>query len=287
MSSTRSATPLVVLAAASCVWGLAWVPLKALGSAGLAGLALILVASAVATAVLTPRLVAERHAWLRDKRGLAAIALLGGYSNLTFALATMHGDIVRVMVLFYLLPAWGALGGRIFLGELLDGPRILAVVMALGGAWLTLGGLDALRGSVHWTDWLAISCGIAFAGNNLLFRAKQDLPVGSKTAAMVAGATVLAGALLAAGVQPWPATSPAAWAGAVGYGLAWLVIANLATQYGVTHMEAGRASIIILLELVVAVASAVVIGGEHMSATEFAGGALILTAAVIEARRAV
>jgi drug/metabolite transporter (DMT)-like permease len=37
----------------------------------------------------------------------------------------------------------------------------------------------------------------------------------------------------------------------------------------------------------VAVASAVALGGEEMSVTEFAGGALILVAAVIEARRAV
>jgi drug/metabolite transporter (DMT)-like permease len=284
---TGRAAPLVVLAAASCVWGLAWVPLKALGAEGLGGLALILVASAVAGAVLLPRLVAERGAWQGDRTGLVAIALLGGYANLTFAVATMYGDIVRVMVLFYLLPAWGALGGRMFLGERLDAPRILAVVMALGGAWLTLGGVDALRGSIHWTDWLAISCGIAFAGNNLMFRAKQSLPVGSKTAAMVLGGAVIAGALLASGVQAWPTTTTTAWSGAIGYGIVWLVFANLATQYGVTHMEAGRASIIILLELVVAVASAVALGGEDMSATEFAGGALILVAAVIEARRAV
>ncbi len=51
-------------------------------------------------------------------------------------------------------------------------------------------------------------------------------------------------------------------------------------------MEAGRASVIIILELVTAVASALWIGGERMSVTEMVGGALILTAAVIEARRA-
>jgi len=44
--------------------------------------------------------------------------------------------------------------------------------------------------------------------------------------------------------------------------------------------------VIIILELVTAVASALWIGGERMSVTEMVGGALILTAAVIEARRA-
>ena len=41
-------------------------------------------------------------------------------------------------------------------------------------------------------------------------------------------------------------------------------------------MEAGRASVIIILELVTAVASALWIGGERMSVTEMVGGALIL-----------
>lgn len=80
--------------------------------------------------------------------------------------------------------------------------------------------------------------------------------------------------------------SAGGWLAAIGYGLAWLLVATLGTQFGVTHMEAGRASVIIILELVTAVASALWIGGERMSVTEMVGGALILTAAVIEARRA-
>jgi hypothetical protein len=60
---------------------------------------------------------------------------------------------------------------------------------------------------------------------------------------------------------------------AIGYGLAWLLLATLGTQFGVTHMEAGRASVIIILELVTAVASALWIGGERMSVTAMVGGA--------------
>ena len=282
---TSRSLPLLVLAASSCVWGLAWIPLKALGAAGVAGVALALVSCSTAGLLLLPRLMAERAHWRADVRGLLAIALLGGYSNLSFTVATLYGDIVRVMVLFYLLPAWGALGGRAFLGERLDGVRNAAVGMALAGAWLVLGGPDALHGESGWTDAVAITCGVAFAANNLVFRARQGLPVASKTAAMVLGGAVMAAALLLAGVQDWPTAPAFAWTGAVGYGVGWLCLATLATQYGVTHMEAGRASIIIILELVIAVTSAVLIGGEQMSSTELAGGALILAAALLEARR--
>lgn len=278
--------PLVVLVLSSCMWGLAWIPLKTLGAQGLGGIVLSLVACCAAGVVLLPRLWVERATWRRQAGWLWLIALVGGYSNLSFVVATMHGDIVRVMVLFYLLPAWGALGGRLCLGERLDRARVVAVVVALAGAWLTLGGSEAVHGGVHWTDLVAISCGMAFAANNLVFRARQAIPIGSKTAAMVLGGALLSGLLLAAGMQQWPEVPAGAWAGAVGYGLAWLLLANLCTQYGVTHMEAARASVLILLELVIAVATAMLIGGERMSLLEATGAAMILGAALLEARRA-
>ena len=278
--------PLAVLVTASFMWGLAWLPLKALERAGLGGVALTFVACGAAAALLAPRFVRERTYWRGETRWLLAIAALGGYANLAFTVAMIYGEVVRVMVLFYLLPVWGVLGGRLFLGERLDGWRVAAVVAALGGAFLILGGPAAVGGAIAWTDWLAVSCGLSFAANNLVFRARQQVPVAAKSAAMLIGATTLAALLLAAGVQPWPTPSALGWAAAAGYGVVWLLLATLATQFGVTHMEAGRASIIIILELVTAVASAVIIGGESLSAIEATGCALILGAAVIEARRA-
>ena len=151
---------------------------------------------------------------------------------------------------------------------------------------MVLGGGVKWTGNVSWIDLLAITCGMSFAGNNLVFRARQDIPVASKTAVMLFGSAVMGIPLLLAGVQHWPEASAAGWAGALAYGVVWLLLANLATQFGVTHMEAGRASIIIILELVVAVTTAMVLGGERMSAAELAGGLSILAAAFIEARRA-
>ena len=50
-------------------------------------------------------------------------------------------------------------------------------------------------------------------------------------------------------------------------------------------MEAGRSSIIIIMELITAVVSATLIAGERMSVPEMLGGVLILSAALIEALR--
>ncbi|MGC2167445.1 MAG: EamA family transporter, partial [Gallionella sp.] len=68
------------------------------------------------------------------------------------------------------------------------------------------------------------------------------------------------------------------------FSLLWVVPGTLATFYGVARLDAGKAAILLLAELVVGVFSAVVIGGEHLSMQEIVGGILILSAAVIEAR---
>jgi drug/metabolite transporter (DMT)-like permease len=277
--------PLAVLASASFMWGLAWLPLKALERMGLSGVALTFLACGTAATLLLPLLWRQRRAWPGDSGSLLLIAALGGYANLAFTVAMIYGEVVRVMVLFYLLPVWGVLGGRLFLGERLDVWRILAIVVSITGALMLLGGPRVFTGAVDWTDWLAVSCGLSFAGNNLVFRARQRIPLASKTTAMLLGATGLAALLLTLHVQPWPDGSELSWLAGGAYGIAWLLVATLGTQFGVTHMQAGRASIIIILELVTAVVTATLIGGEHMSPVEMAGGAMILAAALIEARR--
>lgn len=276
---------LAVLVGASIMWGLSWLPLKNLNQLGIEGVPLTFIAYGAVAVILTPVLFAQRARWRGEGRWLLLIALLGGYANLAFTTAMVYGEVVRVMVLFYLLPIWGVLGGRIFLGERIDAARLLAVGLAIVGAILILGGFESLNGRASWSDLLAISAGLTFAGNNLVFRARQSAPVPAKVSAMLIGCFVLAGALMLVQIQPWPSASSTTFGYAALYGIAFILLATAGTQWGVTHMDAGRAAIIIILELVTAVISALLIGGESMSFMEASGGVLILAAAVIEARR--
>lgn len=277
--------PVTVLVASSFMWGLMWWPLKRIDALGIGGLPLILCAFGAASVLLLPVLLAQYRRWSGEFRSLLSIALLGGYANIAYTEALIYGEVVRVMVLFYLLPVWGVLGGRLFLGERLDRVRIAGVALALLGAFLILGAGRIVRGSVSWPDLLAVSCGMAFAGNNLLFRARQALPVSSKVSAMLIGSFLLALPLVLLAGQTWPRVAAANWLWVGGYGIAWVLVATLAAQWAVTHMEVGRASTLIILELVIAVLSAMLIGGERVSASEWLGGALIVVAALLEARR--
>ena len=282
---TSTRLPVLALVGSSIIWGCTWIPLKYFASAGLDGAALFFIAYGSVLVFALPLLLRQLSRWRTQWRVIVGIFCLGGYASIAFNMSVMYGDVVRMMSLFYLLPVWAVVGGLLFLGERLTRLRALAVVLALTGAWLILGGVNVLVQPPSWLDLLAISSGFAYAMNNIIFRATPDLPVPPKIALMFFSCTVMSGLLLLAGVQHWPVeVSPSLLLLAGGFGVCWLLLANIGTQWGVTHLEAGRAAVIIILELVAAVMTSMWLNQEYLSVTEWCGAGLILLAAFLEAR---
>ena len=213
------------------------------------------------------------------------IALAGGFANASFQTAIYHGDVIRVMILFYMLPVWSVIGGRIFLKEKIDTLRIIAVVLCLSGAFIILDVWHTSWQGITWIDGLAIGSGMGLAATNILFRFTQDIPVMSKVAFMFIGCTMLIGLSLIAFPTSvdLPDNGVILWA--VAYGALWLTLITFGTQWGVTQIEAGRSAIIIVVELVVAVISSALIIGSGLMFYEIIGGLMVLVAAVLEGSR--
>lgn len=98
------------------------------------------------------------------------------------------------------------------------------------------------------------------------------------------GCGLLSGLLLPLTGQPFPPIAFTQVLLLLGFGVFWLVTALWVTMYGVTHLEASRSAVLLVVELAVAVVSAMIIGGERLSIVGWAGAALITTAALIESR---
>jgi drug/metabolite transporter (DMT)-like permease len=277
--------PVPLLLLSSVMWGLTWWPLKQFNAAGVDGVPLILFSYGIVGAALSFLLLREWHRWHGRLHFLLLFFILGGYANLAFASAMIYGDVVRAMMLFYLGPVWGVIGGWVFLGERIDRQRWAGVLLAMAGAWLILGGAALFDSAPSALDLLALSAGIAFALNNITFRATHTHPTGSKIAAMFLGCGIFAALLFPLQGHHVPQLAAPVWAALGLFGLVWLLGATIATQWAVTQMEAGRASILLITELLVAVLSATLIGGESLSVAEMLGGALILTSTILEAWR--
>lgn len=284
--AARSATawPVAVLLFSALLWGLTWWPIKHFAALGLSGPALVMLSYGLVGLGTAWVMWRERVLW-RHRSGLVlSLALVGGWANTSFISAMLLGDVVRVMFLFYLSPVWAVLGGWLILKEDVPLRRALAVAMALPGMWLVIGaGKAGLEWDLDLTDWLALSAGVAFAGNNLLARAGQGVPMRTKTVAVFLGCGTLSALVVLWQGLPVPALPATGWLALLGYGFGWMLLATATWQYGVTHLESGRAGVVLLAELVVAVLTAAWFGEAHLSLREWAGGALIAGAALLEA----
>ena len=232
-----------------------------------------------------PWLWRERALWLRDKRLLLALVVFGGWGNAAFVSALVLGDVVRVMLLFYLAPVWSVLGGRLFLGESVSARRAGAVALALIGAFLVVGGFSVFEAPLSAADVLALTSGMGFAGNNIVSRAAQAMPTATKTVALCLGCALVALLMMAAGTGAPALAMPSAGviAGLLAYSLLGLVLVIVTWQWSVTRLEAGRSGVLAIAELLVAMLTATLIGDEVMLPREWLGAALIVAAAVLEA----
>ncbi|BBP43901.1 DMT family transporter [Thiosulfativibrio zosterae] len=282
--SFKALLPVWVLVFASFFWGLSWWPLKTLNQLGFEGPLIILVAYGLLSLAFLPWILRYRAYIASHFKAWFSILLLGGGANLAFNFALIEGEVIRVMVLFYLLPLWGVLGGKFLLHEKVGRLGWLAAGLAISGAFLIVGGFDIFTTPPTWIDGVALLSGFLFAMNNLAFRAHQDLPLVPKLGALFIGTLIFSGILCIVAQTTLPTeTSSLDWFWLAGYGLVWLLIANLGSQWSVTHLPASRSSIIMVMELVVAVVSAILIGNETLHFWEAIGGLLILSATLLEA----
>jgi len=268
------------------IWGLMWMPLKYFAAQGLGGLPLILSSYGLVGIVALPFIWMQRRAWRAQTHLLVLAGLLGGAANSCFVTALMFGEVVRVMLLFYLAPVWGVLGGALFLCERITPLRLLGMGCAVGGALLLLGGFAAFTEPFALADLLGLASGALYALTNVAMRAGTQIPIVSKSLGVFTGCAVVSSVALLVTGGSLPPIEPRLALLLAAFAALWLTSAMWTTMYGVTHLEAGRSSVLLVFELVASVVSAMLIGNERLSGVEWAGAALITTAALLEARAA-
>jgi len=277
------------------VWGTSWWPLRRLQDAGVHPLwstALTFTLASLVIAAVRPRAVAQ----LLRTPALWALVVAAGCTNAAFNWAIVIGDVVRVVLLFYLMPLWTVLLARAVLGERLT--RVAALRIALGtlGALIVLwpdashvaatGGI-ALPLPRSLADWLGIVGGFSFAFNNVMLRHEAHRPEEGRSLAMFAGGALVAGALAAAlsaeGAIAPPPPPAIAWLALALLVTVVFVAGNLCLQYGAARLPANGTAVVMLTEVLFASLSAVALGGGVLTARLAIGGALSGAGALLAA----
>ena len=277
--SWKAAAALVLNAG---VWGLSWWPFRELQALGLHPLW----ATGAVYLLSIALLLAFRPRTWAECRGHGVLWLLGtlaGLTNVGFNWAVSIGDVVRVVLLFYLMPAWSMLLAWPLLGERPTFAGLLRLLLALAGVAVVL---DPGTGGLPWpreaADWLALGAGFCFAFTNVLLRKLEQVPPWARVLTMFIGGLVMASATAAAGqaagLLPAPMLPAGGWGLAVMLGLAFLG-GNIGLQYGAARLPAAATSLIMLSEIIFASVSSVALGAAGFGPRIALGAGLILLAA--------
>ncbi|MBF6632342.1 MAG: DMT family transporter [Comamonas sp.] len=272
------------------VWGLAWWPFQTMHAQGLVApwaTGMIYSVLAIGTALVfrnsLRQLLAHPVLWL--------LALSSGLTNVSFNTAASTGDVVRVILLFYLMPAWTVLLAWKFLGERPTTQSLLRLVLAFGGMALVImpqgATWSSLTSGVGLPEYLALFGGLCFSMTNVILRRSFHTPATPRLLSMFVGCMFMglftAGTGYATGHLPGIPAPNTVWV-ACALGMAVLVaVGTWALQYGAARIPTSTTSLIMLSEVLFASGSAWLLGATELTPRMLLGGALIVSGALLAA----
>lgn len=262
------------------MWGLIWYPYRLLQAAGAGGVATSLITYLIPLVLVLA--FTWRHLWTaRDHFGwLGLLALAAGWTNMAYVLAVIEGEVMRVVLLFYLAPVWTVFFARALLGERLTLWGGWIMLFSFAGALVMLWPVDGgLPVPANRAEWIALSAGVSFALANVVTRKVDAADTWAKALAVWAGVCVVAGLAALFVSQPFAfiaTATPHTLLILLGVGLC-IGAMTLAVQYGLTHTPANQAILIFLFELVAAALSAWGWANETLNLREWIGAVMIVT----------
>ena len=196
-----------------------------------------------------------------------------------------HTSAAVASLLVNLSVVLAATGGAIFLGERMGAVKVIGVLAAFAGTVLlaTKGDLALVTGGQLFGDSLYIVAAIAWACYIVYAKKKTDETKWDPVAVAAAIVTVTAVFLL-------PVALTASWGGlssAVGWEtVTYTALFNTALaftlyQAGLRHLSASASAVVLVLEIVTAVAISTAFLGEVLNAFSWVGAALVIVSVLL------
>ena len=281
----KSLLPIFSLLFGAFVWGIIWYPYRLMAQAGVSGIYSSFYVFILTIAIALPYFFITKKKvpiWSKD---FWLLALVAGYTNISYVLAVIDGEVVRVMLLFYLSPVWTIFLAHFMLNEDTQKRHYIAVFISLIGAFIMFWEPGYLIHLDSKSDWLALSSGLGFAITNVMTRKHAHMTVNQKALAIWLGVIVVAMICIMFDKNTMPTLDffrPVDAAIMMAIALS-LFLSTLLVQFGVTQIKAVEASSFFLFEIVVAAISSYFLVGESIALKEWLGGILIIAGVVLSA----
>ena len=267
------------------VWGLFWIPLRALEDAGLHGLWVTVVYFLVPTLCLLPVGIWR---WKHVQAGgfqLQVTAMVSGGALLLYSTSIVYTEVVRAMLLFYLTPIWGTILARIFLGDVITPLRIFTILIAIAGM-LTIFGLGVqFPMPKNIGDWMGIGSGILWAVAMVRIRMDQNISALDMSLGFFLWSLIfsfLAAIVLAPSYIPSVAETLPTMPLLLIFMALLILPGTYASLWGPKFLSPGLVGLLFMTEIVVGSISVAFLAGEPFGAREITGIFLIVGASLLE-----
>ena len=287
--SRKDLLPSLGIAFSAALWGLFWIPIRAIEETGISVQWAGPVVFASVTLIFLPVVLMRWRELRRAGRGLILTGLLSGTAFAFYAISFNMTDVVHALLLFYLSPIWSTLLGLTLLGEKLNINRVAALILGLSGLAVVLGDGVSFPWPRQMGDWFALASGLCWSFASVrLFQGGATF-IFEKTFAFIAGAFLVGAALamLPLGIEnAWPemVSLKQGWIWIAGVAL-FLMPATWLTIWPPTVLSPARVGILFMTEAIVGIGSAALLTDERFGLQEMAGTALIMSAALVEVLR--
>ena len=275
------------LLVAAGMWGLFWIPQRALEAGGLTGGWATISQMVIPFVMLLP--ISLWRLYKGQSFGLEypLIGLLFGGGIACYANSFLLTDVVRALILFYITPVWTTIFEIVFLRQIPRFYRYITLVLALSGVWIVFGQEGVIPLPQNSGDWIALLGGILIAASAVRMEIKKPegiYPILFSFFFYGGLFTLIQSYFLsdylgdAPSIESWVAMMP------------WLILiailfhipTNVVILGAPSRIGAGIFSIIILFEIVVGTFSAAVLTDELIGWREILGSSFIIFAGLTE-----
>ncbi|WP_341367196.1 DMT family transporter [Yoonia sp. BS5-3] len=265
------------------LWGFYWIPVRALGQAGLGGAWGTFAITMAACLLIFPFAARQLHRINAcPALGIAATAL-GGVAFTLYSVAFLYGQVTITVLLFFLTPVWSTIIGRYIFGWPTPALRIWAIIVGLTGLAIMLSADGTWPIPRNLGEWMGLLSGILWSLASTGIRVKSNMAPAVAALIFATGACSAA-CVLALWLGPAPQVTHI-WTSLViviGTGGLWWAAAMIALMWATLRLDPARIGILLMSEVIVGAGSAALLAGEYLSPLEMLGGGLVIGAGLLE-----
>lgn len=271
----------------AAVWGLYWIPLRAIENIGIPGSWTVPFFNACPLLVLIPIFILYFKKIQGNWKVTFSASIMIGFAFSFYAYGLLETTVIRATLLFYLSPIWSTVIGVIWLKEKFTKARVISILIGLIGLFFLLSQNNLSNQSLNIGDLFAVLSGFCWGvGGSILKRNSNTVSIISLTTLLYLSTTVISiifASFFYADALPNLADIKSAFPTAAFWSI-FILSPGFIVIFKVSQiLFPGRVGILMMSEVIVACISAsILLPEETMVIIQWLGAIGIVSAALVE-----